>query len=136
MLVSYSHSAQESICILLLFWVAVAAVVVVVVVVVVAVAIVVCYNDCNNYYQSGDVEKDKVRDSSKGGQSAHPTILIRRATSSLLRCLVISTGIHAEDIPMTLLKTVSGLLHTVLDKGSLGMLWCTTKCQFLCYGIQ
>lgn len=76
---------------------------------------------CPNNFLSGDIEKDKVRESDSR-LSAHPTVLIRRATLSLLRCLIISTGIHADDVPMTALKTVAGLLHTVLDKGSIGML--------------
>ena len=62
-----------------------------------------------------------MRPSSNGKLSAHPNVLIRRATLSLLRCLVISAGIHADDIPVTALKTVSGLLLTILDKGSSGL---------------
>jgi hypothetical protein len=61
-----------------------------------------------------------VRPSNDGKLSVHPTVLIRRATLSLLRCLVISAGIHADDIPINALKTVSGLLLTILDKGSSG----------------
>lgn len=65
-------------------------------------------------------KKQNTRSSNSGKLSAHPTVMIRRATLSLLRCLVISAGIHADDIPHNALKTVSGLLLTILDKGSSG----------------
>ena len=65
-------------------------------------------------------KRQNTRSSNNGKLSAHPTVLIRRATLSLLRCLVISAGIHADDIPNNALKTVSGLLLTILDKGSSG----------------
>lgn len=58
--------------------------------------------------------------SNDGKQLSNPTSLIRRSTLALLRCLVISAGIHADDIPLNALKTVSGLLFTILDRGSKG----------------
>lgn len=67
-----------------------------------------------------DHKKKTMRTSSDGKLPVHPTALLRHATLSLLRCLVISAGIHADDIPINALKTVSGLLLTILDKGSSG----------------
>lgn len=67
------------------------------------------------------VEKRRnMRSSNDEMLSTHPTVLIRRATLKLLRCLIISTGIHADDVPVNALKTVSGLLLAILDKGSSG----------------
>ncbi|XP_077983839.1 E3 ubiquitin-protein ligase HERC2-like [Glandiceps talaboti] len=50
-------------------------------------------------------------------ESSHPTVLIHYAGIHLLRSLAICTGVHAENMQKEAVRTVCGLLRTLVDAG-------------------
>ncbi|XP_070553640.1 E3 ubiquitin-protein ligase HERC2-like isoform X2 [Ptychodera flava] len=50
-------------------------------------------------------------------ESNHPTVLVHYAGIHLLRSLAICTGIHAENMQKEAVRTVCGLLRTLVDAG-------------------
>ncbi|CAH1268468.1 HERC2 [Branchiostoma lanceolatum] len=66
-------------------------------------------------------ETDIVPDSKNAkDDSTHPTSLIRRACSSLLRTLTISMGVHAEIVQREAVRTVCELLRVLVESGAIG----------------
>lgn len=53
-------------------------------------------------------------------QSIHPTALIRHSCVCLLQALAIGCGLHANRLQIESVRTVSGLLHNLLDAGTVG----------------
>ncbi|XP_077868707.1 E3 ubiquitin-protein ligase HERC2-like [Saccoglossus kowalevskii] len=50
-------------------------------------------------------------------ESSHPTVLIHYAGVCLLRSLAVCTGVHAENMQKEAVRTVCGLLRTLVDAG-------------------
>ncbi|KAI8508669.1 E3 ubiquitin-protein ligase herc2, partial [Branchiostoma belcheri] len=66
-------------------------------------------------------ETDIVPDSKNAkDDSTHPTSLIRRACSSLLRTLTICMGVHAEIVQREAVRTVCELLRVLVESGAIG----------------
>ena len=53
-------------------------------------------------------------------QAIHPTALIRRACVCLLGNLTIAAGLHSSTAHRASIKTVSGMLHKLVDAGTSG----------------
>ena len=49
--------------------------------------------------------------------SHHPTLLIKQATTQLLQSLTICAGVHADGAEKEAIRTLSGLLRTLVDAG-------------------
>jgi len=47
----------------------------------------------------------------------HPTLLIKQATTQLLQSLTICAGVDADNAERAAIKTLSGLLRTLVDAG-------------------
>ena len=50
-------------------------------------------------------------------ESHHPTILIKKATLTLLRSLSVSAGIHSEGSQREAVGTLCGLMRNIVDCG-------------------
>ena len=50
-------------------------------------------------------------------ESKHPTVLIQRGTVQLLKSLSICAGLYAEEAQCEAVKTLSGLLKTLVQHG-------------------
>jgi len=53
----------------------------------------------------------------KKNESRHPTLMIRRATLTLLRTVSIATGIYSESTQKEAVSTLCGLMRNVVDCG-------------------
>ena len=53
-------------------------------------------------------------------QSIHPTALIRHSCVCLLQALAIGCGLHGNSLQIESVRTVSSLLHNLLDAGTIG----------------
>ena len=54
---------------------------------------------------------------SQQSESHHPTAVIHKACSQLLRCLTLCSGIHAEHSQRDAINVLSGLMRTLVDCG-------------------
>ena len=67
------------------------------------------------HFVSDDSKKEKTEI-----QAAHPTSLIRCSCLCLLRALAIATGLHSAKVHVDSVRTVSGLLRTLVNAGIAG----------------
>lgn len=53
----------------------------------------------------------------KKNESKHPTLMIRRATLTLLRVISVATGVYSETAQKEAVNTLCGLMRNVVDCG-------------------
>ncbi|XP_068720941.1 E3 ubiquitin-protein ligase HERC2-like [Montipora capricornis] len=74
--------------------------------------------------ESSEEEEEDLKDDSKQEkteiQSVHPTALIRHSCVCLLQALAVGCGLHANSLQIESVRALSGLLHNLLDAGTIG----------------